>query len=139
MTIFKKQTEIKSFPTLSIVVREGQSYYNNETKKSDDYVNLVAADILCKSDGLSRYNINSVMSYALSNNECPIASYERAIKLNHEVYWINQNPTVIHNGTYEKEVAVQIDYTTIYKFQGKFFRIFETANNNLNLLELTMN
>ncbi|MDB4311825.1 hypothetical protein N9937_00180 [bacterium] len=134
MSIFRKDTVVKSYPALDIVEREPMH---------NGFINIVPEDVLyC---GTSRYKASSVMSYAAENNECPLEAYERCKRHmvefpynGHKVYWINALSVSICSNPQHKGQAVKVEIGTKVKFQGKYFEITAENNNNLGLKEINL-
>lgn len=122
MSIFKKDTKIKSFPAFDIFTRQADSYGR---------VNVSAGDQLI--DGSSTYYVSSVVSCALESNQCPIEAIEHAKTNNHQLYWIGTNPICISNSEIVKENMLQVDFDAIYRLEGQAFKIVPANNGNLGL------
>jgi hypothetical protein len=128
MSIFTKSTVIASYPAYDIIKRE---------KARQGYVNLVAGETLVKSDHLGSYKINSAVSYALENNQDPIESYNQCLSNGDDTHWINAQASSLSDCKEAKKVHIEIDFETTYMFEGKWFNIKPSANNNLRLVPAT--
>ena len=137
-SIFTKSAIVKSYPAFDVRQRESQGAYNNKTGNTSRYVNLVAEETLITEGHLNTFRINSVTSHALANNECPIKSWDRAVDLQHDCYWISACPTVLSDAKQDKVNHILVDFETIYKFQGLYWNIAPDSNNNLKLIEIRL-
>ena len=69
MSVFKKQTVVKSYPAFDVVRRE---------KGNFKAINVTAGEIITDAKMLNGWQLGSVASYALQYNECPIEAVEDA-------------------------------------------------------------
>jgi hypothetical protein len=125
MSVFKKDTVVKSFPAVDIVTRE---------KDSQGVINVTAGDHVTDASFHSDWVFGSVASYALENNECPFMAAERANTFGHELYWLNQSATVISSNpsTLPKRILLQPE--DVVRFEGKLFTLQDAPNNNKSLI-----
>lgn len=82
------------------------------------------------------YSINSVVSYALEYNECPIEAIERAKANGHKLVWINASASIIHNGPRSTNKHILVELGMKVYFQGHFYEIVKAPNDNLDLKEI---
>jgi len=136
--ILKKQNGIGD-----LYVREPKKEWNKETETVMEVVELWANDKLAleyesRNHGtLTRtYTINSVVSYALQYNECPIAAVERAKGFGHELVFIFGNGACIHNGPRSTAKHIYVEIGMTVKFQGHYYTIEKAPNDNLKLKEI---
>ena len=129
MSVYKKQTVVKSFPAYNIAEREDDS---------NGHINFTANEVVgIECNGFYRqYTFGSAVSYALKNNQDPIRSYERCVELGHQTHWLNQNSVSITSHPRDKWTVVKISVGQKVKFEGKVFEINTAPNDNLVLREV---
>lgn len=137
MSVFKKQAVVASFPAYDIVRREADS---------SGLVNITSDDLLGLDSGRGfhrKYSPGSVVSYALSYNECPIeAVAECRAKMvsqpyaGHKLWWINACASVLSDSPRAQETLVEVVIGMRVCFEGKKFTIESDHNNNLRFAEI---
>jgi hypothetical protein len=138
-SIFTKSSIVDTCAAYNVLARESQGVFNTTNRNTTQVVNLVAGETLKVEDNLQIFRINSVMSYALANNECPIVAYNRAADNDHNTYWISGCPTVISSRNIEEKAShILVDFETVYKFQGLYWNIAKDFNNNIKLVEINL-
>lgn len=127
MAIYKKQTVLQSLPGITIVEREADR---------NGVINLTTQESFTFEDTHSSWYVHSVVSAALDNNECPIAEYERAIKLGHPTHWASGNIVAISSSQSNEPppVVIQLKRTDIIRFEGKQFILKKAMNDNIDLV-----
>lgn len=126
MSVYTKQVAVATFPAYVVFEREAEP--------RTGFVNITAADTLGLDSGrgyFRRYSPGSCASYALEYNECPIAAYERAVKLGHPTHWINACSTVLSDSPRAQEQLVRVTLGMRVLFEGRKFTIEAAPNNNL--------
>lgn len=134
MAIYKAKSElVRDWPALKV--------YSRKTRSSDthgEYISIDAEDTLWSGHTGGRagktYYASSVMSSALRDGDCPIESYERAVRLGHNLHWIGQHATVVSRGPQATREAVAVGPGQVVRFEGRFFRIASAWNDNLDLV-----
>jgi hypothetical protein len=120
------ETTMQAYPGYDIVQRaeiEGLLHITTEDK-------LALATRHTK-----HYRAGSVVSYARTNDICPIKAVERTIAKGESLWWINALCTSItsHQRPREKYIAVRVGQ--MVRFEGRTFRILSAPNDNLSLKE----
>jgi hypothetical protein len=81
------------------------------------------------------FTLGSVVSYALTNGEDPIAATERAIGNRHQLHWANQNAVCIHDGPHTKKTVIGLNWDDVIRFEGHLFSLAHDHNDNVRLVE----
>lgn len=138
MSIFQKVITTIVTPAYDLVTLEkAKGAYVNGSYKAVEYINLKAGDRVQLGDAPpSEYLVYSVMSCALQDGECPIVAYNRAIQHGHDVYFIVNGGACVSKESSRSPRRVMLQTEDVVKFEGKFFNVLESANNNLCLKEL---
>jgi len=134
MAIYKaKSSLVRDWPALKV--------YSRKTRTSDvhgEYIEIDAEDTLWSGHTGGRagrtYYAGSVISSALRDGDCPIEAYERAVEMGHKRHWIGQHATVISSGPQATREAVAVEPGQVIRFEGRFFKLAPTWNDNLNLI-----
>lgn len=134
MAIYKaKESLIREWPALKV--------FSRKTRSSDthgEYISIDAEDTLWSGHTGGRagktYYAASVISSSLRDGDCPIEAYERAVKLGHKKHWIGQHATVVSRGPKATREAVAVEPGQVVRFEGRFFKIVEAPNDNLDFL-----
>jgi hypothetical protein len=80
---------------------------------------------------------NSCASYALEYNDCPIASYNRAVNLGHATHWANATAACISSdGPKYVDPEITLNIGDVVYFEGRHFEIEPANNNNVHLKEV---
>jgi len=124
--MLKVKNVVGSYPAYDVI--------NNEDENG--VIKLKAGDNLIKKNHLTKFKINSVMSYALEYNECPIKAYERAIELKQEVYFIFGLGSCLTSHKQKRKEYIEIYAGAKVYFQGKNFIVKKANNDNFNLEEI---
>tara|TARA_Y100001936_G_C15950989_1_gene600176 strand:+ start:494 stop:886 length:393 start_codon:yes stop_codon:yes gene_type:complete len=125
MSVFKKQTVVKSYPAFDVVRRE---------KGNFKAINVTAGEIITDTKMLDGWRLGSVVSYALQYNECPIEAIEDAKSKGEALHWIS-GITVIMSSRPKKEAPrILIKEGEVINFEGKLFTVAPAANNNKTLI-----
>lgn len=82
------------------------------------------------------YTLGSVAGYAADYNEDPTAAVERARARGEELYWANQNSTMLTAWDRPQEVLPMVQYGEVIRFAGKQFRVQPAPNQNVRLMEV---
>ena len=135
MAIYKaKESLVRDWPALKV--------YSRKARVSDthgEYISIDAEDTLWSGHTGGRagktYYAASVMSCALRDGDCPIESYERAVRLGHQIHWIGQHATVVSREPKATREAVEVCPGQVVRFEGRFFKLAPTWNDNLDLIE----
>ena len=125
MSVFKKQTLTAQYPAFNVFKREATS---------KGFVNLTAGEILILKDGNQHkgtFEANSVVSYALEYNECPLAAVARAKENHHELIWINSRGAVLTAHHRDAENVIEVEVGMQVCFQGVYATIEKANNGNL--------
>ena len=126
MSIYMKDTIIDSCPAYDTIKRE---------PTREGYVNLVAGSTLVMKKELHKYRVGTIVHSALAYNECPIEAYNREKGRGHRVYWINTLPCSLTRQKQERKTHLLADTETIYRLEGKLFKIVHAPNDNLDFIE----
>ena len=126
MSIYMKDTVIDSCPAYDTVKRE---------PTREGYINLVAGSALVMYGALHKYKVGTAASSALAYNECPIESYNREKERGHKMYWINSLPYSLSNTKQERKTYLLVDLESVYRLEGKLFKIIHAPNDNLDFVE----
>ena len=134
MALYKAKSElVRDWPALKV--------YSRKTRVSDthgEYISIDAEDTLWSGHTGGRagttYYASSVMSSALRDGDCPIEAYERAVKLGHKKHWIGQHATMLTSEPRATCEAVAVEPGQVVRFEGRFFKIVEAPNDNLDFL-----
>ena len=87
----------------------------------------------------SIYTIGSIAGFGKEYGETDSEieqSIARAKELHHEVYWANQNATILDSSFPGKKHYRYVELGSIIRFEGKRFRVEHTANRNVRLVEV---
>jgi hypothetical protein len=80
-----------------------------------------------------KFYFGSCASYALENQECPIAAYERALKLGHPTHWLNTSSVVLTSHKEAQKVLYGLVIGDIVRFEGRDFTLVAVDNENIAL------
>jgi hypothetical protein len=80
------------------------------------------------------YQADSVASYAIANNDCPIKAIERAKKNGHELQFIIPLCSVITSHQRPRETYIEIEYGMVVRFEGLVATIEKDHNDNLKFV-----
>jgi len=86
--------------------------------------------------GLTRYKLDDVMSYALSNGECPLAAQQKASSRGHEIYWAATMAACLRSSAQKQEVTFAQEFGDVITYAGKQFKLAKASNNNVTLVEV---
>ena len=133
MTYKAKSELVHNWPALKVYERKTRTHVDH-----GEYIEIDDADCLHRDGpGLGpagrTYNASSVFTYAMRHGDCPLESYQRAVENCHDIYWINQESSVISDAATPEREAVRIRIKQVVRFQGKFFEIRPRPNDNLEL------
>ena len=131
MSVYTKEANVVAeSKAFRIVTRDVQKRFPRDGITVTEYTNIVARDALAvakqtRNHGVlhMEYSANSCVSYALENNENPIASHERAIRLGHETHWVNQCAVCISNSPTPQKTLTLIHDGMVVKFEGVYFTV----------------
>lgn len=128
MSVFKKQSVIRSHPAYDIVRRE---------KDRSGVINVTAGEHITDSTMLGSWYFGSVVSYALKYNDCPIEQVARSVKKGEDLHWlIAHSPCVSSNPT-KLEPRILIEDGDVIRFEGKLFTVEIAPNHNKKLMPYT--
>ena len=88
------------------------------------------------------FRFGSIVSYALENDECPIASVKiamdhiRAGRAEHKLHWLIPTGSMITAEKRAKETRVAIGWKDRLIFEGRIFEVVPEANGNAGLREV---
>ena len=131
MSIYQKVAE-------TIANHPACTYVRLDTNARDNItcINLKSGDLVqIGTKAQSRFRMSSVVSYALKNGNCPIASHERAMKLGHPAYFITNSGTVLSSTPQEKVKIIILEDGEMIRFEGKIFTVHPDCNHNMKLVE----
>lgn len=77
----------------------------------------------------------SAASYAISNDECPVAGYARAKARGHKTHWLNNNAVTISANPGPKTTHKEIIVGQIVVMEGRYFKVENAPNGNFTLTE----
>lgn len=139
MSIFKKTSLIKAYPAYDVVEREAQGTIYCKKHGTYSAPNLVAGDVICDERHSTAWMMGSVMSSAMENNECPLEAVERAKANGHKIYFAFGIGACITSHRQERKKRIQIDFDTVYRFEGQKIYFTRAPNDNVhvNVIEPT--
>jgi hypothetical protein len=127
MAIFKKDTIVKSYPAFNVVTREAHNgYVANEVKA----INISSNEIMTDSKMLHGWRFGSSVSYALENNNCPIAAYQKSLDRGEKTHWISSCAITISATSQGLLDRILIQDGDVVRFEGRLFTIAKAPNNN---------
>ena len=86
--------------------------------------------------GLTQYKLGDVLSYALSNGECPFDAKQQASDRGHEVYYaFSKGVCLSSSPTKQKEVTFAQEFGDVITYAGKKFQLVKAPNNNVKMVE----
>jgi hypothetical protein len=83
-----------------------------------------------------RYKADSVASYAISNNECPIKAIERCQKNGQRLQFIIHLCSVLTSHERPRETYIEVEYGMVVRFEGLVATIEADHNDNLKFVPL---
>jgi hypothetical protein len=86
--------------------------------------------------GLTQYELGDVLSYALSNGECPFDAKQQASDRGHEVYYAFSKGACLSSSPKKQEVIFGQEFGDVIKYAGKKFQLVKAPNNNVSLVEV---
>lgn len=81
----------------------------------------------------TNFSFFSVFGSALGSCEDPIKQMERAVGFGHELHGVIQSSVGISDQKSEKKLTGVIKIGQKIKFEGKYFELQKSANNNIHL------
>tara|TARA_R110000868_G_scaffold370683_1_gene634176 strand:+ start:366 stop:743 length:378 start_codon:yes stop_codon:yes gene_type:complete len=82
------------------------------------------------------FELSDVMSYALSNGQCPFAAHHRASANRHELYFAFSLGACLSNSATKQEVVFAQAFGDVITYAGKKFRLVKANNNNVKMVEV---
>ena len=134
MALYKAKSElVRDWPALKV--------YSRKSRFSDthgEYISIDAEDTLWSGHTGGKagttYYAASVMSSALRDGDCPIEAYERAVRLGHKLHWVGQHATMLTSEPRATREAVAVEPGQVVRFEGRFFKLAPTWNDNFDLI-----
>lgn len=83
---------------------------------------------------VDRYKLGSVAGYAKQYDEDPDEAVERAMRLNHKLFWANGMGVSLTDYDEPQEVFYGVEHGDVIDFEGAQFRIEPDWNNNIKLV-----
>lgn len=80
------------------------------------------------------YKFGSTCGYALQCDEDPVEAHARAVRLGHDVYWVNPLPVSVTREARAKETRILLTIGSQVWFEGKVFTLAEAPNGNIRLV-----
>jgi hypothetical protein len=127
MAIFKKDTIVKSYPAFNIVTREAHNHYETEGVQA---INISSNEVMTDSKMLHGWRFNSSASYALENNNCPIAAYQKSLDRGEKTHWISSCAVTISATSQDLSDRILIQDGDVVRFEGRLFTIAKAPNSN---------
>jgi len=127
MSIYQKKTVIASYPAYNVVTLD---------EIEPGFINLKSGDKIISPNHLSKFQINSVVSYALQYNEDPIKSYNDAIERGHETHYIIALGSSLTARKFAKKIYIEVAVGQKIIFEGKKFEVIAANNDNRKLKEI---
>tara|TARA_R110002110_G_scaffold2925_2_gene14934 strand:+ start:581 stop:958 length:378 start_codon:yes stop_codon:yes gene_type:complete len=124
MSIYRKDSQINEVPAYAI--------FERAPSKITRAINVVADEELLVNGSI--YYCGSVVSYALSSNDCPIAAVANATRRGNDLHWINSKGSCISSGKTVQRKVIALNVGDSVRFEGHVFTIGTAPNNNLSLL-----
>lgn len=84
---------------------------------------------------LTTYVLGDVMSYALSNGQCPFAAQKQASDRGHEIYFAFSTGACLSSSPTKQEVVFGQEFGDVITYAGKKFQLVKAPNNNVTLVE----
>jgi hypothetical protein len=81
------------------------------------------------------FTFGSSASFALENQECPIAAYDRSVAKKEETHWLNQNSVMISDHKEAQKVLYGLQMGDTVHFEGRDFILTPASNGNIILNE----
>jgi len=125
MSVYKKQSIVKQFPAFDVVRRE---------KGNFNAINITANETITDSNMLGGWYLNSVVSYALSNNECPIQSIQEANERKEPLQWINPHAICISSSPEKMAPHILIEDDDIINFEGRLYTVVAVSKQEKALV-----
>lgn len=128
---FIAQTIVSIFPAYTVIRASSNDGITN-INTQDRYV----LGRETRSHGLvySQYSAGTAASYAIKNNECPIESYNDAVKRGHSTHWISGLGSSISSHKRESYDVYLLEVGMVVRLEGRLFTIATAPNNNLQLV-----
>lgn len=130
---------IADFPAWTIIRAKPRFHYGLKvelpTFKAGDIVGLPFES---RNHGIMHhwFRFGSVISYALENDECPMAAMAKTVERGHNRYWLNPVSSMLMSERSPKEVRPAISWSERIAFQGRIFTVRPAANSNAELVEV---
>lgn len=122
MSIYQNPIKTELTPAFEIVTLDDR---NGATELKDN-------DVLFFN--LGTYKIGSVVGYALENGEDPIAAYNHAVQMGHELHYIFGLGACISDSRRERKRVIKVTIGMTVHFHGELFTIETAPNDNLKLV-----
>lgn len=132
---------VAEYPAFVVVARQPKTItiFTANRGRVEEAVVLRAGEIVVLPKHLTRYEIGSVASSAIQDNDCPIEAIGRAKEFGHElVYFVQQAAclTDTNPAAEDRPRVIQVEIGMKIMFQGHFYEIQSAPNDNLKLVEV---
>lgn len=97
---------------------------------------VYSGEVLRVKGELTNHKVGSVFSSAVESGDDPLAAYERAVKLGHNVTFIFALASVISNTALPTVRVIEISLGDHILVEGKEFEIEQAGNRQLHLAPL---
>lgn len=81
----------------------------------------------------SNFALGDVMSYALSNGQCPFEAQQRNSANGHQIYYAFSLASVLSSSPTKQKVVFAQEFGDVITYAGKKFKLLKAPNNNVNL------
>lgn len=144
-SIFKKQSLVATYPARNVFKREAHIalIFGDGPALSVPLVELTSLEKLAlKAPGYynhcGTYMINTVASYAIAKNECPMAACQRAKDNGHELHFIFACSSVLTSHKCEPETCIEVECGMLVRIEGFIAKIEKAPNDNLKLVPVDL-
>ncbi len=132
---------VAEYPAFVVVARQPKTItiFTANRGRIEEAVVLRAGEIVVLPNHLTRYEISSVASSAIQNNDCPIEAIDRAKEFGHKlVYFVQKSACLSNHETHpeDRPRVIQVEIGMKIMFQGHFYEIQSAPNDNLKLVEV---
>ena len=129
MSIYKKDTVIKTFPAYDIVKREAHVLMGTTT----EVIEITHGDHVIFNGRM--YTVGTVFSSYIADNACPLEGYKRALDLGHDTVWLNENCVTISANKQAKKIYLNVDLETQYHLEGHVYKIENKGHGDLKFIK----
>lgn len=144
MTILINETDlVADFPAVAYPRAVSSITYAGKDNASRKAIKVQHGDVFglpfeSRSHGVQHheFTFGSAVGYALQYHECPIESFNHAVKNNHPTHWANSNAVTLSSRKSDKRTVAALTWYDVILFEGRYFKLEETGNQNVGLVEI---